>query len=1011
MPGKNDVSSVNESLLQEISHYGPVTAIKVHENTIFVGYGPILKVFELDSTSNLVSLNFSHRAFKRNKIHSIDVLGSKVCLAGGRSFAVVDLSREIHIHEKAINEWIVASKLLDSSTLLLLTSHNEVLKIDIGDTVSFNFNVAEKIHCNEKSILYSGSITITNTGKIYVAAGTVMSGVIVWDLETRLILYELTAHEGSIFGVKISYDGRYIISCSDDRSVKLCDLRTGKVLASGWGHGSRIWSLEFVSSTENSVDIFSTGEDCTARLWHYQEGSETLTQTHLWDHCHAGKHIWSGDVDNENIGAAVTGGADGKLRVLDISALRESLPSYSPQDIASEIVVEFAPKEVIKQFADLSECGLLVIVTSMGKIFTLYQGSVWTQIRISEQETSVIKESGMLHALSSLNCAAIFTRTGGILALTFQVDGQLKNLEWIESEGEPSRKIINVLVDEEEKNKEFYALFDCANPSAPFELKKLALTNDTLSVTASVELFKPDFKVFTPTSVHYDATNQWLLVGSRHANFAIYDLAAKQYQLPLLLRKVCPGDTITSVSTVKSSKDHIVALLTVRDGTYLYMSIGKTNEQFTFEIILQNKLSRGIVEGGFVEDDDLYLYGFRASAFYLWNETKQIEIDHHLCGGAHRQWKLIKPKRHFDYKFIYLNKSCLMVKGFNSRFKHSNLGLLIGGTHGREIRGVAVCPVQEQDGTRLIATASEDATIKLGKLDASGNIKNLWTLNNHISGLQTIAFMNLQYLASSAANEELLIWKLNRMSSSVTTIVEHARIPISDQNPDLRIMDFASIEADGGFWVAAVFSNSKIKVFFYDTEKKTFSLCIDDTYSTFCILSVNFITYNNQTYLMTGTTDGFVTIWDVSSSLSTANASKLDMLVVLQQLHQSGVKALAVIPGDGHWRLVTGGDDNALILSVLTPTSTGISLETVSFVEDAASATITGLSAVGNDSVFATSVDQIVRLWSLTNNDLTCASATYTTVADTGCCDTIDFNGQHLGIVGGAGLGMWAVNK
>lgn len=1010
MPRKNDVSSVNETLLLEISHYGPVTAIDVHENTIFVGYGPILKVFEVDLTSNLISLKISQTAFKRNKIHSIDVLGSKVCLAGGRSFAVVDLSRELHIYEKAINEWIVASKFLDNTTLLLLTSHNEVLKIDIRDMVSYNFNVVEKIHCNEKSILYSGSITITNTGNIYVAAGTVMSGVIVWDLETRAILHVLTAHEGSIFGVKISYDGKHIISCSDDRSVKLCDLRTGKVLASGWGHGSRIWSLEFVSSSENSVGIFSTGEDCTARLWHYQKGSGSLTQTHLWDHCHAGKHIWSGDVDNENIGAAVTGGADGKLRVLDISALGEELSSYSPQDITSDIAVEFAKKEVIKQFADLSECGLLVIVTSMGKIFTLHKGSVWTQISISEQITSVIKESGMLHAFSSLNSAAIFTRTGEILALTFQLDGQLKNLEWMKSEEEPSRKVINVLVDEDKKNKEFYALVDCANPSVPFELKKLALKNDCLSVTASVELFKPDFKVFTPTSVHFDATNQWLLVGSRHANFAIYDLAAERYHLPLLVRKVCPGDTITSVSTVKSSKDHLVALLTVRDGTYLYMSIGQTNEQFNFEIILQNKVSRGIVEGGFVENDDLYLYGFRASAFYLWNETQQIEIDHHLCGGAHRQWKLTKPKGHFDYKFIYLNKSCLVVKGFYSRFKHSNLGLLIGGTHGREIRGVAVCPAKEQDGTRLIATASEDATIKLGKLDASGNVKNLWTLNNHISGLQTIAFMNLQYLASSAANEELLIWKLHRVSSSVTTIVEHARITVSDQNPDLRIMDFASIEADGGFWIAAVFSNSKIKIFFYDMEKKTFSLCIEDTYSTFCILNVNFITHNNQTYLMTGTTDGFVTIWDVSSSLSTANVSKLDILVVLQQLHQSGVKALAVVPGDGHWRLVTGGDDNSLILSILTPSSTGISLETVSFVEDAACATITGISTVDNDSVFATSVDQIVRLWSITNNVLTCASASYTTVADTGCCETTKFSGQYLGIVGGAGLGIWTIN-
>lgn len=1011
MPGKNVVSSVNESLFLEVNHYGPVTAIKVHKSSIFVGYGPIFKVFEIDALSNLISLKINQRAFKRNKIHSIDVLGSKVCLAGGRSFAVVDLSSESHIQEKAINEWIVASKFLDTNTFLLLTSHNEVLEINIRDMDLFKFNVTEKIHCNEKSILYSGSITVTETGKIYVAAGTVMSGVIVWDLKARKILRVLTAHEGSIFGVKISSDGEYIISCSDDRSVKLCDFITGEVLASGWGHGSRIWSLEFVSSSENSVEIFSTGEDCSARVWHYQKGSESLTQTHLWDHCHVGKHIWAGDVDKENIGAAVTGGADGKLRVLDISALREGVLSFSPQDITSMTGIEFEKKEVIKQFAELSECGLLVIATSLGKIFTLHQGSRWTPISISEDEATLVKDSGMLHAFSSLNSAAIFTRMGDILTLTFLVDGQLNNLVWIKREAQPSKKIINVLVDEDTRKKEFYALLDCPNPSVPFEIKKLALKNEILTITSSIELFKPDPKVFTPTSIHFDTKNQWLLVGSRHANFAIYNLSSEHYQLPLLVRKVCPGDTITSISSVKASDGQLVALLTVRDGTYLYMSIGQANERFTFEIILQNKVSRGTLEGGFIEDDDVYLYGFRSSSFYLWNETKQIEIDCHLCGGAHREWELIKHKGQFAFKFIYLNKSGLMIKGFHCKFKDSNLGLLVGGTHGREIRGVTLCPVQEQDGTRLIATASEDATIKLGKLDANGIIKNLWTLNNHISGLQTVAFINLEYLASSAANEELLIWKLHRVSSSVLTIVEHARLATSEQNPDLRIMDFAAIEVDGAFWIAAVFSNSKIKVFFYNSEQKTFTLCVDDTYSTFCILNVNFITHNHQTFLMTGTTDGFISIWDVSSCLSTENVSKLGKLVVQQQLHQSGVKAVTILPGEGDWKLVTGGDDNAMTLSVITPTYTGISLETVSFVEDAASATITGLSAVDSDRVIATSVDQIVRIWNITNYVLTCASANYTTVADTGCCDTTEFNGQQLGVVGGAGLGTWALSK
>lgn len=1005
------MSSLNEPVLQEIQHYGPVTALKLHQNLVLVGYGPIFKVFQLDPETNAISLISSQRAFKRNKIHAIGVLGeNKICVAGGRSFAVVDLLDK-EIHEKAINEWIVACEFLDATTLLLLSSHNEVLKVDISDLSTFKFDVIEKVHCNEKSILYSGSITTTDSGNVYVAAGTVMSGVIIWDLATRQIVHELTAHEGSIFGVEISSDGKYVISCSDDRSVKLFDFQTGKLLASGWGHGSRIWSLQFISSSDTSVDIFSTGEDCSTRMWHYEESSETLTQTYLWDHCHLGKHIWSGDVSS-SLGVAVTGGADGKVRVHDISNLETSFSQHTAEEVTQATGVKFEKKEALKQFAELPYCDTLVAVTSLGKVFALNtKTGSWSHVTIPDEDVASIKESGMLRAFAALNAASIFTRLGDSLTLHFGASGDLKNVEWIKTQGESPKKIINVLVDEDAKKKEYYALLDCPNPNVPLEIRKFALKNESVVVTKSLELCKPDPKVFTPTSVHYDTRNQWLLVGSRHANFAIYNLAGQQYQLPLLVRKVCPGDTITSISTVYSTDGHLVALLTVRDGTYVYMSISAEDDQFKFDIILQNKLNRGVLEGGFIHNGDLLIYGFQSSSFYIWNETKQIEVGHQHCGGAHRQWKFVRHEDDSKFEFIYLNKGGLAFKRFDCRFKTSKNGLLIGGTHGREIRGVSVSPIQEEDGTKLIATASEDAAVKLGKLDSSGNIENLWTLNNHISGLQNIAFLNHEYIVSSAANEELLVWKILRVSRNVTTIVEHSRIQVSDENPDLRIMDFASIEVAGGFWIAAVYSNSKIKVFFYDTKERSFTLSIEDTFSTICILNVNFIVDGDNKYLATGTTDGFITIWNVSEDLSTDNVSKLNKLVVLQQLHQSGVKAITIIPGNKQWSIVTGGDDNALILSRLVSTDGEVSLEIVSFVEDAASATITDLSNAGSTKVFATSVDQIVRLWDFSDNNLKCISANYTTVSDTGCCDTTHFKEKIFGVVGGAGLGIWDLSS
>lgn len=999
----NPVSSINEGLLREIQHYGPVTAASLHLDYVIVGYGPILKVFKVDQNSNVRQI-YSTRAFKRNKVHGIAVSEGSLAVFGCRSFAVfpVDWMSGIfplQIKEKAVNEWIIACEFYGLDQLLLLTSHNEVIRVAIGDLNLFQFFVQEKIHCNEKSILYSGSITISTSGQILVAAGTVMSGVLIWNLNTRKPVHTFTDHQGSIFGVKIDKSGQYLISCSDDRSIKLYDLTSGILLASGWGHGSRIWSLHFVSVAP-TVTIFSTGEDCTARMWEYVSGSDTLEKLELWDHCHLGKHVWSSDVDIVGLRASVTGGADGKVRLHDL--MNEKAASLELEAISASSGVKFEKKEVIKQFAYLPDLDVLVVVTSCAKLLA-YDNSKWERIILSEDENASLLDFSLLKALPEASSVVVVGRTGELLILAFAKSLQPVSTSLIKSFNE-KRKVINALVAFDLSKSEYYLLLDCPNPNVPFEVDVFAFKSEgQLYLKRRYTFYKPDPKNFTPTSIHYDFRNQWLLVGSRHSNLAVYRLAAEHCELPLLVRKVCHGDTITSISTVQSEENNLVALLTVRDGLYLYMRVSVVGEKFVYEIILQNKLSRGFIEGGFVANNNLHLYGFHSSSFFLWNESKQVEIAHQVCGGSHRQWELVSAPNE-EYKFIYLNKLGMVVRPIQCRFKKSENGLLVEGTHGREVRGVAVSPVQEQNGSRLIATASEDSAIKLGNIFSDGNIKYQWTMNNHISGLQTVKFLNHEYLASSAANEELLVWKIQRLANKTVTIVEDARLTPTEENPDLRVMDFSSIETPEGFWIAAVYSNSKIKIWFYDTHRKVFRLVAEDSYSNICILGVEFLQSKNEMYLALATTDGFLTLYNVTNSLDFGDVSKLEDLIVKQQLHQSGIKSMLFIPSEKGWRIVTGGDDNALILSTL---SDDLAFTVNSFVEKAASATITGIAQAGKDQVMVTSVDQIVRLWSYTDNELICRSANYTTVADTGCCDATVINGSNLGVVGGAGIGVW----
>lgn len=1006
----NTISSLNEQSFKSLSHYGPVTALKFHENYLLVGYGPSLRVFFI--IGNQVELKFSEQIFKRNKIHSISVekTSGKIALSGGRSFAVTDFLKILDnssIIEKAIHEWIICAEFLNSNELLVLTSHNMIYKIDLK-----SFKVIDTIHCQEKSILYSGSIRILQNGDVFISAGTVMNGVVLWEFNKREIIYRLTDHEGSIFGVKVDHTGSYLISCSDDRSLKLYDLKCGKLLASGWGHGSRIWNLEFYKNSRENIKILSTGEDCSTRIWQYEPAKSSLMQIDLWDNCHSGKHVWSADIDDVQLQLCVTGGADGKVRIHDLSD-RGTLSSSPIETIQEQASISLAKNEIIKDYSELSGLNLLVALTSRGTVFYLDQEtSNWSSISLSDEEKTKLDGFGIMQACEKLNTVLICCRNGDILFLQFDSESkQLTEKYWIEDEHLGSNKAVNFLSYTSDNT--FYAFIDCPNPKIPFILKTFAWETSKLILTKSQTLEKP-LSSITSTYMIVNHTNNWLILGSRFASLVVYDLDCENSHISMgaVFKKICPGDTVTSIYEIESSVGSLTLLTTVKDGVYSYVKISKNQEDsFTYDLLLQNKVSKGFVEGGFIDKSMcLILYGFKSSCFYIWNETKQLEIANEVCGGSHRKWKLFQcATNELDFKFVYITKSTLNIFKFKSRFGNTRYGLICEGFHGREIRDVGISPELLDDNSRLLLSSAEDSTIKLSKIASNGIITNFWTMNNHISGMQRVAFMSEIFAASSAANEEFIIWKLDKLTDGTPLIIEHARLRSKNGNLDLRVMDFDSYPVEDGFIITTVYSDSKIKVFHYNTTNKQFTSLIEDVYTTCCILNVKLIKLQLKVFLIIGATDGHLSIWEITKLLNNSTEAKLGSMMVHQQLHQSGIKAFSFIANADGYSIVTGGDDNSLVLSALCLKSKKINLEIINFVPNAASATITSISSIGEDSIAVTSVDQIIRLWSFKNDKLACLSAKYTTIADTGCSDSTDFVKSTVLIAGGAGISTWNI--
>lgn len=369
----------------------PITALAFYHHAItkaqhiLAGEDGNLVIYAGSSTAQPKPLR-RVRIFSAQPIHGISVgngvdegfSSATVLLWGGSSVAVVSGSRIDSLLDDArydmrgkvarlqAPDWIydVAFSPVDASDAVLVTAHNEMLRLTF-DAATNTVQLSKQVVSPSRPMLYVANVQWTNAGaEVLVAAGTVFGDVLVWkhaaDKTTKQqpqMLFSLSGHEGSIFGVCISplltmqsgQQVRLLASCSDDRTIRIWDITeqpsegenghalpqvktqsavsdTGfrcapiyegdatpdqgredvSAIAMTMGHASRIWGVKFglqctrqdtAVPDSGSIPIYSFGEDTTVQKWNLNLPAALEKQDRL-KHMrtwalHDGKHLWS----------------------------------------------------------------------------------------------------------------------------------------------------------------------------------------------------------------------------------------------------------------------------------------------------------------------------------------------------------------------------------------------------------------------------------------------------------------------------------------------------------------------------------------------------------------------------------------------------------------------------------------------------------------------------------------------------------------------------------------------
>ncbi|XP_064098237.1 tRNA (34-2'-O)-methyltransferase regulator WDR6-like [Macrobrachium nipponense] len=964
-------------LVKELLLSTQISAVKVNQDTVFIGEGQYLHIHSLATGERLADI----RVFQAAAIHGIKIISSldrssiiwKTLVWGQKLGShLVQANRKPQLHNALLHV-----KVIEGPAEHILPGSETNKPLD--NSALGCFEIRGKEQCSENCILYCGCIVVGSGfyESAVLLAGTVFSQVLIWgpwgekDQHGRLVpLHCLSGHQGVLFSINFCQEENVITTTSDDRTLIIWkihkqDENVSKVKKywnccqiteehKCYGHGSRVWKSLILPFCYISV-----GEDSKVCVWSH-DGELRMS----WQG-HDGACIWSIDASEDGT-KIVTGGGDGSVKSWCLKQEGSKNPevmielpwvSVNTETEADSFSRSFQNKTNVREIQSRTETHDVKCEDDINISNNLFECDleVHSQAATSVHSSVVTEDFPRCVALFGVDTYLVMLDSGKLYSWNCKVS------EWFLVYED--QRLKNYAVMESSPDQQVVALGTLCGHVAILTAGMFYngfLLRITLKIKGQTYTLPVCKQRWVSAACYFTIQNRsHLICGDRAGSIHLYSENSSEPQHSL---RSIHGER-SGVTSLINHQGYLYS--TGRDGCIRCLTV----QDYRLQVLTVTRVSSANWIASLINlRGRLLAVCFHDVKLKLWSLEEDRAIIDIECGGGHRSWDLQCSEENNKLSFIYIKDAKPYT--FSTTLEDKLMPLIKTPINTRETMCLEV--LLQQDDTTYFATGGEDTTLRLHALSSYRNkqLKTFSVIRSHISNVRTmccIENMNekvssceegtSKWIVTAGGRAQLKIWKMFYLHSGsdrekedppdicCREVTSHMLRTGSNKtwksqemtfDPETRYMEAKA------FWVSRekaliilASSDGFVRFFEFDNHLEQIRLLHSQAWD-HCLLKLTTLLVHDNCILVSGATDGFLVFWNIQPILDyianksddyddchpVPEMSKVDSI----KAHQSGINSIAItsemnLSGDFNpYSLIiaSGGDDNKIALWKIT---------------------------------------------------------------------------------------------